>query len=105
MGFLMMRTIREAFDDRNNQEALFTSASGSGSDLEWTIMRPGGLTVDPPTGVHQRDRRPGWRDHKGRPGRLLPAGGVERGLGLSRANAEPLVRVWHELEGPLDSEH
>ena len=42
------------FDDNawrslNNQEAIFQN--GIGSDLEYCIVRPGGLTVDAPTGV------------------------------------------------------
>ena len=32
-------------------EALFTSPSGPGKDLEYCIVRPGGLTLDPPNGV------------------------------------------------------
>merc|ERR1719352_861166 len=38
------------FTDKNNQEALFTDG-GVGRDLEWCIVRPGGLTVEKPTGV------------------------------------------------------
>ena len=46
---LMMTVMKSIFTDKNNQEALFTS--GPGKDLEWCIVRPGGLTVDKPTGV------------------------------------------------------
>lgn len=38
------------FKDKNNQEALFTKPGGVGSDLEYTIVRPGGLGTGPPTG-------------------------------------------------------
>jgi len=38
--------MKKIFVDKNNQEAV-TRASG----LEYCIVRPGGLTVDPPTGV------------------------------------------------------
>ena len=47
---ILMNTVMSSiFADKNNQEALFTS--GPGKDLEWCIVRPGGLTVDKPTGV------------------------------------------------------
>ena len=46
---LMATAMSSIFQDKNNQEDLFTS--GPGADLEWTIVRPGGLTVDKPTGV------------------------------------------------------
>ena len=47
---ILMNTVMSSiFTDKNNQEALFTS--GPGKDLEWCIVRPGGLTVDAPTGV------------------------------------------------------
>ncbi|KAG5176303.1 flavine reductase [Tribonema minus] len=46
---LMFTVMKNIFEDKNNQEALFTR--GPGSDLEFTIVRPGGLTVEPPTGV------------------------------------------------------
>eukprot|EP00928_Gymnodinium_smaydae_P043255 TRINITY_DN29021_c0_g1_i1.p1 TRINITY_DN29021_c0_g1~~TRINITY_DN29021_c0_g1_i1.p1 ORF type:complete len:323 (-),score=65.37 TRINITY_DN29021_c0_g1_i1:117-1007(-) len=49
---VLMRTMmRKIFKDKNNQEALFLTPEGPGSDLDFTIVRPGGLTVDPPTGV------------------------------------------------------
>lgn len=32
-------------------EALFTSAAGPGKALEFVIVRPGGLTLEPPNGV------------------------------------------------------
>jgi uncharacterized protein YbjT (DUF2867 family) len=47
---LMMTVMSSIFTDKNNQEALF-SDGGVGRDLEWTIVRPGGLTVEKPTGV------------------------------------------------------
>ena len=43
---LMMTVMKKIFNDKNNQEAA-VEASG----LEYCIVRPGGLTVDPPTGV------------------------------------------------------
>merc|ERR1712232_1343891 len=48
MGYTMMSKI---FKDKNAQEQLFTSPSGPGADLEWSMIRPGGLTVEKPTGV------------------------------------------------------
>mmetsp|Transcript_2028 Transcript_2028/g.6136 ORF Transcript_2028/g.6136 Transcript_2028/m.6136 type:complete len:277 (+) Transcript_2028:832-1662(+) len=47
---LMMTVMSSIFADKNNQEALFT-AGGPGADLEWCIVRPGGLNVEAPTGV------------------------------------------------------
>ena len=47
---LMATVMSSIFTDKNNQEALF-APGGPGSDLEWCIVRPGGLTVDAPTGV------------------------------------------------------
>jgi uncharacterized protein YbjT (DUF2867 family) len=43
---LMWTAMKKIFTDKNNQEAA-TMKSG----LEYCIVRPGGLTVDPPTGV------------------------------------------------------
>ena len=47
---LMMTVMSSIFTDKNNQEALFTDG-GVGRDLEWCIVRPGGLTVEKPTGA------------------------------------------------------
>jgi NAD(P)H-binding len=47
---LMFTVMKTIFTDKNNQEQLFSSG-GPGSDLEYVIVRPGGLTVDAPTGV------------------------------------------------------
>ena len=44
---LMATVMKNIFVDKNNQEELVKSSS----DLEWCIVRPGGLTVEPPTGV------------------------------------------------------
>ena len=41
----------QIFKDKDNQEALFRVPNAPGADLEWTIVRPGGLTVEAPTGV------------------------------------------------------
>lgn len=43
---LMMTVMKKIFNDKNNQEKA-VEASG----LDYCIVRPGGLTVDPPTGV------------------------------------------------------
>lgn len=43
---LMMTVMKKIFNDKNNQEAAVRE-----SGLEYIIVRPGGLTVDPPTGV------------------------------------------------------
>lgn len=43
---LMMTVMKKIFADKNNQEAAVAS-----SGLEYCIVRPGGLTVDAPTGV------------------------------------------------------
>jgi len=48
---LMYTVMKSIFSDKNNQEALFTNPGAIGADLEYTIVRPGGLTVDAPTGV------------------------------------------------------
>jgi NAD(P)H-binding len=43
---LMWTVMKKIFTDKNNQEEV-TANSG----LEYCIVRPGGLTVDPPTGI------------------------------------------------------
>jgi len=43
---LMKTAMKKIFADKNAQEAVVKT-----SDLEYCIVRPGGLTVDPPTGV------------------------------------------------------
>mmetsp|Transcript_16033 Transcript_16033/g.29076 ORF Transcript_16033/g.29076 Transcript_16033/m.29076 type:complete len:274 (+) Transcript_16033:52-873(+) len=43
---LMMTVMKKIFNDKNNQEKAVVE-----SGLEYCIVRPGGLTVDPPTGV------------------------------------------------------
>eukprot|EP00611_Tribonema_gayanum_P010101 TRINITY_DN1_c0_g6_i1.p1 TRINITY_DN1_c0_g6~~TRINITY_DN1_c0_g6_i1.p1 ORF type:complete len:162 (+),score=57.53 TRINITY_DN1_c0_g6_i1:42-488(+) len=48
---LMNTVMRVMIADKNNQEALFTNADGIGKDLDYVIVRPGGLTVEKPTGV------------------------------------------------------
>ena len=47
---LMATAMKKIFSDKNNQEALF-APGGPGAGLEFTVVRPGGLTVDAPTGV------------------------------------------------------
>ena len=51
---LMYTVMSGIFKDKNNQEKLFTgdvTGSAPGGDLEWCIVRPGGLGTGPPTGV------------------------------------------------------
>ena len=38
--------VKKIFNDKNNQEKVVQD-----SGLEYCIVRPGGLTVDPPTGI------------------------------------------------------
>lgn len=47
----MWTILKNAFVDKNNQEGLFLT--GPGSDLDWTIVRPGGLNLNPPTGQYK----------------------------------------------------
>ncbi|CAM9595565.1 unnamed protein product [Pylaiella littoralis] len=46
---LMYTAMKSIFEDKNRQEDLFFK--GPGNDLEFTVVRPGGLTVEPPTGT------------------------------------------------------
>merc|ERR1719231_41260 len=47
---LLMKTMmQKIMDDKNGQEALFLE--GPGADLEYTILRPGGLKLGAPTGI------------------------------------------------------
>jgi hypothetical protein len=48
---LMYTVMRDIFDDKNNQENLFVPPGAPGHDLEWCIVRPGGLGEGPPTGI------------------------------------------------------
>ena len=43
---LMQTFLKDAFIDKNNQEALFLDETGIGHNLEYTIVRPSGLTND-----------------------------------------------------------
>jgi len=45
---LMMTVMSSIMADKNEQEAVITTA---GSDLEYCIVRPGGLKSEPPTGI------------------------------------------------------
>lgn len=47
----MYTVMKSIFTDKNAQEALFLSSSGIGHDLEFCVVRPGGLTLEPPNGV------------------------------------------------------
>lgn len=48
---LMYTVMRSIFADKNRQEELFTKPDGPGHDLEYCIVRPGGLGKGPATGV------------------------------------------------------
>mmetsp|Transcript_33902 Transcript_33902/g.85335 ORF Transcript_33902/g.85335 Transcript_33902/m.85335 type:complete len:305 (-) Transcript_33902:518-1432(-) len=48
---LMSTVMRSIFTDKNNQEQLFLGPAGPGRDLEFCIVRPGGLGLGPPTGI------------------------------------------------------
>ena len=48
---LMYTVMKSIFKDKNNQESLFLSPNGIGKDLEYCIVRPGGLGEGPATGV------------------------------------------------------
>jgi hypothetical protein len=50
----MFTVMRKIFADKNKQEELFLS--GPGKDLEFTVVRPGGLKNDPPNGEHTHTR-------------------------------------------------
>jgi len=41
--------MKDIFADKNRQESIFLS--GEGRDLEYTIVRPGGLGLGAPTGI------------------------------------------------------
>ena len=45
---LMWTAMKKIFKDKNAQEQL---VQAEGDALEWCLVRPGGLTVDPPTGI------------------------------------------------------
>lgn len=47
---LMFTVMRSIFEDKNAQENLFLTG-GPGADLEFCIVRPGGLSNEPPNGV------------------------------------------------------
>ena len=47
---IMWTAMKSIMKDKNNQEDLFLEGpSAPGADLEYTIVRPGGLNFDPPT--------------------------------------------------------
>ncbi|KAJ1633688.1 hypothetical protein T492DRAFT_582316, partial [Pavlovales sp. CCMP2436] len=48
---LMMTAMKKIFKDKNAQEALFIAPGAPGAELEWTLVRPGGLTKDAPNGI------------------------------------------------------
>lgn len=46
---LMFTVMKNIFNDKNKQEELFLS--GIGKDLDYCVVRPGGLNEEPPTGI------------------------------------------------------
>ena len=48
---LMYTVMKSIFEDKNNQEKLFLDTSGPGRDLDYCIVRPGGLGKGEPSGV------------------------------------------------------
>jgi hypothetical protein len=46
-----LRCEQGIFADKNNQEQLFTASNGPGHELDYCIVRPGGLGKGAPTGV------------------------------------------------------
>ena len=46
---LMKTMMQKVMDDKNAQEGLFLD--GPGADLEYCLLRPGGLKLGPPTGI------------------------------------------------------
>ena len=48
---LMNTLLKDAFVDKNNQESLFLDETEIGHDLEYTIVRPGGLTNEDESGI------------------------------------------------------
>ena len=47
----MWTAMKNIFVDKNNQEALFIGPGAPGAGLDFTVVRPGGLTLDPPNGI------------------------------------------------------
>ena len=47
---IMWTVLKDAFVDKNQQESLFLDPGAPGNDLDYVIVRPGGLTLGPPTG-------------------------------------------------------
>lgn len=48
---LQNTVMKGVFEDKNNQEKLFTTAEGPGRDLDYCLVRPGGLGSGAPDGV------------------------------------------------------
>jgi putative NADH-flavin reductase len=48
---LMMTVMSSIMADKNKQEDLFMQAGGPGAELEFCLVRPGGLKSDPPNGI------------------------------------------------------
>ena len=47
---IMWSVLKDAFVDKNAQESLFLDPGAPGATLDYVIVRPGGLTLGPPTG-------------------------------------------------------
>jgi hypothetical protein len=47
---IMWTVLKDAFVDKNKQESLFLDPGAPGNDLDYAIVRPGGLTKGAPTG-------------------------------------------------------
>ena len=47
---IMWTALKDAFVDKNKQESLFLDPGAPGNDLDFVIVRPGGLTKSAPTG-------------------------------------------------------
>ena len=65
---LMATVLKDAFVDKNNQEALFLDGDGIGNDLDFTIVRPSGL--------NDKDAEPVAIIHKG--SGMIPRASVAR---------------------------
>lgn len=48
---LMMTVMSSIMADKNEQEGLFLAPGAPGAELEYTLVRPGGLKSEPPTGI------------------------------------------------------
>mmetsp|Transcript_23883 Transcript_23883/g.31093 ORF Transcript_23883/g.31093 Transcript_23883/m.31093 type:complete len:193 (+) Transcript_23883:273-851(+) len=56
---LMKSMMKKIFADKNNQEKLFLEPTGVGHELDYVIVRPGGMNLDKPSGVVNADGKAG----------------------------------------------